>query len=417
MRHLPVRGRAADAGAPGSVPEGLRVSRSPKAMSQQRMREGTPSRTLYDPCDAQESGPGRTHAGGSERAGRASRRQGLRGGSAREDRPAGGAPRGGARPRPGARGGAGGRASGQPGLRAQQGEADPRNRHGLLRAPSRRRHLRGGAARTGAAPERRSRGQRHPRTASAARPHTGRSGDRGHRPREGRGRLPHPQRRPARDRSAGHGALYAARLSDAAERPPGRSPGRPGARARALEHRRQADGPASARGALHGHHRALAHPRPRRRMPARRHPGRGGGTGEDGARGLDQARGHGHRRRHQPRRHRKRRPASGRRRRFRGRQAARRGDHPGAGRRRSDDHRLPAAQHPGRRLPAAPHPGRGLLAAVSAPGPSPHRPPLRPPMRGRPLPLRPGSGGRPRPGPMSAGGCPALTGTGRVPWG
>ena len=43
-----------------------------------------------------------------------------------------------------------------------------------------------------------------------------------------------------------------------------RSVGCAGARARAVEHRRQADGPVAGPGELHGHHRALADPRSRR---------------------------------------------------------------------------------------------------------------------------------------------------------
>ena len=53
---------------------------------------------------------------------------------------------------------------------------------------------------------------------------------------------------------------------------------------------------------LHGHDRALAHPRPAGRLPPRRHPRRRGRPAGDGAGRLDQARRHRDRRRHQPRR-------------------------------------------------------------------------------------------------------------------
>ena len=52
----------------------------------------------------------------------------------------------------------------------------------------------------------------------------------------------HLQRRADRHRSGRHGAVHAARLPDAAPRPPRLAVGAERGRARALEHRRQADG-------------------------------------------------------------------------------------------------------------------------------------------------------------------------------
>ena len=74
---------------------------------------------------------------------------------------------------------------------------------------------------------------------------------------------------------------------------------------------------------LHGHHRALAHPRPAGRLPPRRHPRRRGRAAGDGHGRLDQARRDGDRRRHQPRRRAGRQDPPRRRRRLRrGRRAS-----------------------------------------------------------------------------------------------
>ena len=51
--------------------------------------------------------------------------------------------------------------------------------------------------------------------------------------------------------------------------------------ARALEHRRQADGGAAAGRKLHGHARSLQNPRPARRLAPRRYSGRGGRAGRN----------------------------------------------------------------------------------------------------------------------------------------
>ncbi len=85
---------------------------------------------------------------------------------------------------------------------------------------------------------------------------------------QGRRRLPRRERRPPRARAEGDGALHAARLPDAAARPPRRPRRARGGRRRPLEHRRQADGAASPPRELHGDHCPFPHPRPRRRSAA-----------------------------------------------------------------------------------------------------------------------------------------------------
>ena len=97
------------------------------------------------------------------------------------------------------------------------------------------------------------------------------------------------QRRPARGRWRRHGPVHPARLSDAAERSARGSRRRPRTRARALEHRGQADGPVAHPGELHGDRRPLPHPRSCRGVPARGHPRRGGRPAPDGPRRLDPA--------------------------------------------------------------------------------------------------------------------------------
>ena len=99
------------------------------------------------------------------------------------------------------------------------------------------------------------------------------------------------------------GAVHAARLPDPRAGDPGPRPGRAKGRGgRPLQHRRQAGGSAAARRGLHGHARPLQDPRPAGRVPARRHPDRGGRPAGADPRRLDQARRHGDRRRRQPRR-------------------------------------------------------------------------------------------------------------------
>ena len=147
---------------------------------------------------------------------------------------------------------------------------------------------------------------------------------------------------------------------------------------RPLQHRRQAVGATAAGGERDRDGRAFPDPRAGCGVPARRPSVRGGRPARNGAARLDQARRDRHRCRHQPRdlarmasrassatwRLRKSREIAG-------------AHHAGAGRRRADDHRLPARQHRARRLRASPacrsrrstpaEVGRGGLTRLSFP--------------------------------------------------
>ncbi len=104
-----------------------------------------------------------------------------------------------------------------------------------------------------------------------------------------------------RARPGSPGALHAARLPDPGAGDPGQRAGRPQRRGgRPFQHRGQAGSGAAARRGLHGHAGALADARSAGRVPARRHPGRGGRPARADRRRLDQARRHGDRRRRQP---------------------------------------------------------------------------------------------------------------------
>ena len=174
-------------------------------------------------------------------------------GAARPGRGAGRGSEGGARRHAGAGGGAGRRGPGEPGLRAQQGAGRPsRPAWRSERAPARRRRTeaellalvdrlnRDPAVHgilvqlplppqidAGAGASTRSR-RRRTSTASTA------------------------ERRAARDRAGGAGALHAARRLMLLRDRLGRPRGARGGGGRALEHRRQADGAAAAARELHG---------------------------------------------------------------------------------------------------------------------------------------------------------------------
>ncbi|CAD5377544.1 hypothetical protein OF001_U200040 [Pseudomonas sp. OF001] len=139
--------------------------------------------------------------------------------------------------------------------------------------------------------------------------------------------------------------MHAERHHDPAEehrRRPAR-PARSGRRR--LQHRRPSDGSRAAAGRLHHYRDPPFHSRPRQPCAPGGHRGgrcRQAGPGQGR---VDQGRSHRHRCRHQP----PGRWPPGRRRRLRGRRCPRQLDHPRAGRRGTDDPRLPAGEHPLRR--------------------------------------------------------------------
>ena len=170
------------------------------------------------------------------------------------------------------------------------------------------------------------------------------------------------QCRPPRRRRGRAGALHAARLPDAAQGPARRPVRARGGGDRPLQHRRQADGAAAARARIAPSPSPTAAPAtcpgwsaaPTSSSP--RSAGRRWSEGDwlkPGATvidvGINRIAGDG------------RQGPAGRRRRFRERVRGRRRDHAGAGRGRPDDHRRPAAQHPGRR------PRAGRPAAAGGP--------------------------------------------------
>ncbi len=118
-------------------------------------------------------------------------------------------------------------------LRQRQAEGVPRGRDGGLQLPAGGRHAARGGRRAHRAPERRSRGQRHPPAAAAARPPRRRRADGDDRPAQGRRRPDAPQRRPARARPRGAAAVHAVGRHDAARRRRRPARGRRGGRRRA----------------------------------------------------------------------------------------------------------------------------------------------------------------------------------------
>ena len=271
-----------------------------------------------------------------------------------------------ARLRAGPGGGAGRRGSGEPGLCPQQGQAD-RARSAWTPSSTSCRQTTGQAELLALvdAPQRRPGGPRHPGAAAAAQADRSAGGARRHRSGQGRRRLPCRQRRPARDRRPGAGALHAARLPDAAEGPPRRSLGQARRRASAAPTSsasrwrsccwaRTAPSPSPIRAPATCRANAAA-PTSWSPPSASAEMVRGdwikpGATVIDvGINRVDAGDG---------------KTQAGRRRRLcRGRQGRRR-HHAGAGRRRPDDHRLPAAEHADRRLPPARH--RGAASSCRA---------------------------------------------------
>ena len=157
-------------------------------------------------------------------------------------------------------GGAGGRGSRQQGLCEQQGPADRRSRHELVRAQAAGHDIAGGAAGAGRQAQQGRGGERHPGPAAAAQADRSPGDPRCHRSGQGCGRLPCRQCRAARHRRQRPGALHAAGLSHAAEGSPRRSHRQARHRRRPLQHRRQADGAAAAERKLHRDHRPFAAP-------------------------------------------------------------------------------------------------------------------------------------------------------------
>ena len=239
------------------------------------------------------------------------------------------------------------------GLRPQQVQGGGASRHARVRPQAAGERERSRIARSDRAAQCRPGGERHPGATAAAAADRRAKGHRRHRSGQGRRRIPSAQCRRLASGLPGLVPCTPLGLRDAGQdraclaRRPGGGGDRP------LQHRRQAGGAIAAGGERHRDHRAFQDARFAGGVPPRRFAGRRDRQAGDGARRLDQAGRDRDRRRHQP----------GCRARAANRVIV--GDvayaeaakvagaiDAGAGRRRADDDRLPAAQYAARRLHA-----------------------------------------------------------------